>query len=280
VVSSVLAVDPYLYTASWDKTIRQWNLATGECQLFAALDKEVLCLLEHKDKIIAGCRDSQIRVYTKLTREEVKDQKMIKHKEAVNSLTAIAGNASLTIFSASNDNRCVQWEMTSSSWGDVDAGAGADPSLSAALAERIAGSSGVQKAANVKSSILAQNQLDDSLPKVVKGWLWKQGRVFQRWSKRFYTLDKGLMLYYTDDQYDSSKPLGHLNMHDLISAAPDDSGVNRGRSHCFTLVTLDRTIHLSAEPEELREWLTSLKKYVENNNLQKKIEQKRDTRKY
>ena len=86
-VSSVLAVDLYLCTTSWDKTIRQWNLATGECQLFAALDKEVLCLLEQKDKIITGSRDSLIRVYTKFTREEVKDQKMINHKEAVNSLT-------------------------------------------------------------------------------------------------------------------------------------------------------------------------------------------------
>jgi WD40 repeat protein len=168
-VSSVLAVDPHLYTDSWDKTIRQWNLATGEYQIFAALDKEVLCLLEHKDIIIAGCRDSQIRVYTKLTREELKDQKMIKHKETVNSLTTVAGNASLTIFSASNDNRSVQWEMTSSGWGDVDDGARADPSLSASLAERIPGSSGVQKAANVKSSVIVQNQLDDSLPKVVKG---------------------------------------------------------------------------------------------------------------
>jgi len=91
------------------------------------------------------------------------------HASTVNSLTAVAGNASLTIFSASNDNRSVQWEMTSSGWGDVDDGAGADPSLSTSLTERIPGSSGVQKAANVKSSVIVQNQLDDSLPKVVKG---------------------------------------------------------------------------------------------------------------
>jgi hypothetical protein len=129
---------------------------------------------------------------------------MIKHKETVNSLTTVAGNASLTIFSASNDNRCVQWEMTSSGWGDVDDGAGMDPSLSAVLSDRITGSSGVKKADNVKSSVIVQNQLDDSLPKVVKGCLWKQGRVFQLWSKRVYTLDKGLMLYYTHDQHDNS----------------------------------------------------------------------------
>ena len=85
----------------------------------------------------------------------------------------ITGKANLTIFSTSNDNWCVQWEMTSSGWGDVDEGAGVDPSLSAALVERITGSSGVQKVANVKRSVLAQNQLDDSLPKIVKGWLWK-----------------------------------------------------------------------------------------------------------
>ena len=40
-----------------------------------------------------------------------------------------------------------KWEMASSSEGDVHGGgAGADPSLSAALAERIKGSTGVQRA--------------------------------------------------------------------------------------------------------------------------------------
>jgi hypothetical protein len=29
------------------------------------------------------------------------------------------------------------------------------------------------------------HQLDDPVPKVVKGWLWKQGSVFKRWSKRY-----------------------------------------------------------------------------------------------
>ena len=43
-------------------------------------------------------------------------------------------------------------------------------------------------------------------------------------------------------------------MQDLISAASDDASSNRGRQHCFTLVTLDRTIHLSADsPEDFKE---------------------------
>ena len=44
-----------------------------------------------------------------------------------------------------------------------------------------------------------------------------QGAIFKRWSKRYYTLDKGLLLYYPDEQFDTSKPLDHLVMHDLIS---------------------------------------------------------------
>ena len=57
-MSSLLAVDPYLYTASWDKTIRRWDLATGRVDLFARMPAPVLCLLEHEDKIIAGCGDA------------------------------------------------------------------------------------------------------------------------------------------------------------------------------------------------------------------------------
>ena len=63
-------------------------------------------------------------------------------------------------------------------------------------------------------------------------------------------------------------------------AAADD-GPTRGHGHAFTLTTVDRTLHLAAEtPDELKEWLGAFTKYVQHNSLQKKIAQKRATRKY
>ena len=125
-----------------------------------------------------------------------------------------------------------------------------------------------------------QTELVGPVTNVVKGWLWKQGALFKRWSRRYYTLDKGLLLYYPDVDFDSSKPLDHLVMSELISAAADD-GPTRGHGHAFTLTTVDRTLHLAAEtPDELKEWLGAFTKYVQHNSLQKKIAQKRATRKY
>ena len=292
VVSSLIAVDPLLYTASWDKTIRKWDLATGKCRIFAELEAPVLCLLESKDKLVAGCGNAKVSIFNKESQQE--ELVLEQHGEAVNALSGIPGNGVLSLFSASNDATCIQWEVEhlGDGAGGGDPGSATDPSLSAALAERICGSgdaaggkqggaNSLSTALNRESQFLTQTQLDAVVPDVVKGWLWKQGAVFKRWSKRFYTLDKGLLLNYPDEQFDTRKPLDHLVMNDLISATADDAVAARGRSHGFTLVTLNRTIHLAADSsDELKEWLAALAKYVNHNNLKKKIAQKRATRKY
>ena len=290
VVSSLVVADPLLFTASWDKTIRKWDLATGKCRIFAELEAPVLCLLENKDQLIAGCGNANVSIFNKETQQE--EMVLKHHKEAVNSLSAIPGYGVLSLFSASNDSTCIQWEVEDSGDGGGDPCAATDPSLSAALADRIAGggyggggkkggANSLSATLNKESQFLTQTQLDEVVPEVVKGWLWKQGSVFKRWSRRYYTLDKGLLLQYPDEQFDASKPLDHLVMNDLISATADDAAVSRGRSHAFGLVTVNRTIHLAADSsDEMKEWLAAFAKYVNHNNLQKKIAQKRATRKY
>lgn len=116
-----------------------------------------------------------------------------------------------------------------------------------------------------------------------QGWLLKQGSLFKRWSRRYFTLDKGVILVYADvPSRGAAKPLDHVTMKDLLSVSPceKDADVPNGLFG-FTLVTIDRKHNLAAATkEEYRHWMAALKIYVENNHMAEAIKHKRETRKY
>jgi len=281
VVASLVVADPYIYSASWDKTIRRWDIATGRCTLFCPqLSQPVLCLAEHRQLLFAGTGDGVIRSYLTDTGEEL-EPAFSYHETAVNSLFVYDDH----LFSCSNDSTVAQWKIEHS---DLDRGARqVDVSVaSKSLIDRIIGSSSLVNRTTAssltlrlkgESQFLTQTEIDDPVPSMVKGWLWKQGSLFRRWSKRYYTLTKGILLYHADEH--TQKPLDHLVMSDVISVAEGDKDVKKPFS--FTLVTINRVHHLAApDEEELQKWISAFTTYIENNNLQKKLAQKRAARSY
>jgi len=289
-VSSVIAADPLMYTASWDKTIRCWELATGKVKgsQYKRLDKPVLCLALSHGILYAGGGDQVVRSYIASTMEAVHE--MDGHTQPVNAL-ALTDHQ---LFSASDDGSVVQWLLPDASAQRQDDDM-PDPALSRSLTQRILEhpqtgnprTSSISNRLNSEAQYLAQVDAEDPVPSRKEGWLLKQGQLFKRWSRRYFTLHKGVMVVFSDES--QSKPLEHIIMHDVIKATLLDAPAPNGTLFPFTLETIDRVRKLAAfsdkdkdknGEQEAKEWVGALNTYVENNNLQKKIEQKRAARKY
>ncbi|CAM0142552.1 unnamed protein product [Umbelopsis sp. WA50703] len=103
-----------LFTGSWDKTIKQWDVKSGECvkTLIGHTDFVKVILLVGK-YLFSGSADSHIRQWDIQTGECVRDLKA--HSRSVECLAVSEDGRSL--FSASSDRSIRKWNIES---GQVD----------------------------------------------------------------------------------------------------------------------------------------------------------------
>lgn len=207
-----------------------------------------------------------------------------RHTQAVNSLSLRkAPGGRYILYSASDDGDVVAWNVPETEGENAEQ----NP---VALISRIQAAPPQQRSGGgVPGSLTARlvgGNMEGDVGKVAQpaqGWLVKQGSLFKRWSKRYYTLDKGVILCYADvPSRGAAKPLDHITMKDLLSVSPagPDARVPNGMFG-FCLVTIDRKQLLAASTKEsYRQWMSALKIYVEKNHMAEAIKQKRETRKY
>jgi len=286
VVSSIVVADPYMYTASWDKQIRCWNLKTGSQEPeYPRQSQPVLCILQEKGVLYAGGNDKCIRC---LSQQEKQEEAVYQaHTQAVNALCSDG----VSLFSASDDGTIIQWKLYNKE--DIANDTAADPTLSKPLAIRIQESAqskgprtkgqknmtSLPHKLNSELQFLTQAEIEDPLEKMVQGFLYKQGSLFKRWSRRYFTLHKGVLMYFSNEH--KKKPLDFISMHDVQSVGIEDKGGGASRQFSFSITTIDGVRFLAAESEQdMQKWTTALEQYMQNNDLQKKIEQKREARKY
>lgn len=98
----------HLWTGSWDKTVKQWDLVTGEC--LATLEGHsdfIKSLLLVGDHIYTGSSDCFIRKWNikSLTCTAVEK----KHKRTIESLAVSVDGKYL--YSASSDSTVIKWDI-------------------------------------------------------------------------------------------------------------------------------------------------------------------------
>ena len=207
-----------------------------------------------------------------------------RHTQAVNSLALRkAPGGDSVLYSASDDGDVVAWNVP-----EIEEKYAEQNPVS--LISRLQAAPPQQRSGGGMPGSLTARLVGSSMERDVgtvaqpaQGWLVKQGSLFKRWSKRYYTLDKGVILCYADmPSRGAAKPLDHITMKDLLSVSPagPDVRVPNGMFG-FSLVTIDRKQLLAAlTKESYRQWMAALKIYVENNHMAEAIKQKRETRKY
>lgn len=97
-----------LYTGSWDKTIKQWDLTTGEC--LATLEGHtdfVKSLVLVGDTLYSGSSDCFLRKWDIHTLTCTAAEK--KHKRAIESLAVSVDGK--YIFSGSSDGTAMKWDV-------------------------------------------------------------------------------------------------------------------------------------------------------------------------
>ncbi|CAO3676248.1 unnamed protein product [Rhizopus stolonifer] len=107
VTSIVIGKDDTIWTGSWDKTIKKWNVKTGEC--LATLEGHtdfIKALILVGDSLYSGSSDCFLRRWNTLTLECTGTEK--KHKRPIESL-AVSMEGKF-IYSASSDGTMLKWD--------------------------------------------------------------------------------------------------------------------------------------------------------------------------
>ena len=86
----------------------------------------------------------------------------------------------------------------------------------------------------------------DDAGELFSGYLEKQGVFFKRWTRRFYVLDKSVLLGYIS-HLRSDKPLFHVQMKDLVRLEQSQIG----QRFVVTLVCKSRN-YVVAAPTEVK----------------------------
>ncbi|KAJ1929650.1 hypothetical protein IWQ60_000974 [Tieghemiomyces parasiticus] len=97
--------DVELWSASADKTAKQWNLVTGRCMTTLTHPDVVKAVTVTEAYVITGCRDENVRIWDKATGECIKV--LGGHFDEVSALAVIGG----TIVSAALDASLRKWNI-------------------------------------------------------------------------------------------------------------------------------------------------------------------------
>ncbi len=97
-----------IFTGSYDKTIKQWNIDSGYCiATFTGHKSKIWSILLNNDRLYSASNDGTIICWNTDTFEKIAT--MIGHKESVHSICFVNLN---TIASASNDGKIKFWDIT------------------------------------------------------------------------------------------------------------------------------------------------------------------------
>eukprot|EP00294_Goniomonas_avonlea_P005315 CAMPEP_0114568784 /NCGR_PEP_ID=MMETSP0114-20121206/16252_1 /TAXON_ID=31324 /ORGANISM="Goniomonas sp, Strain m" /LENGTH=808 /DNA_ID=CAMNT_0001755569 /DNA_START=38 /DNA_END=2464 /DNA_ORIENTATION=- len=224
-VSALKVVDPMLFTASWDKTVRCWDIMTGEVlRVFREHTEPIMCLDVQLGLLVTGSNDCAVRCFRVDTGKC--SATMEQHSRAVNGVLIHEG----LVYSCSDDGTALQWELSPADTRHMLSQHKAQQhkklqELELRLAHReiepIVGDGGGsvglslrQRCTDRAHVALPEAVTRSSLPKKptvappvkpekgthMAGWVRKRSVSFQRWSKRYATVDAGVLTCYASDK--------------------------------------------------------------------------------